>query len=438
MKLTINSAELNNAINVLSVVNTKVSQPVLENFLFSHKNGVVRMMSSCGVDMDACYLLQATNFEGEGKFCVDGKLLASAVKGLSAQDIVLGIDLDTLEATITHSYGVIRLKCTSCESYPERISMPSEALSTMVSFLPFSSNLATCVKGTATDETRPVMNGVNLEFHGDHYTMVGTDGRRLYAVKQEAQCIDNVSIIVPKATAKVIAKCRNAGVANIRIGGNYCDIRIDSKISLRFKGIDGRYPNWRAVIPRTMTKAITANANALKASVQRVSNFGDSSSRVLLRISDGNKMTISATNNEYLFSSEETISLCDTNMSKYLMGVSAPFLAEILGMVESENVTILCEDMQKPSLTRECSDGRTFLTLLMPMKIDTKEEGISEEDCEEVIAYEQNTTIDDFDLPVVPTEEAPEAEPTEEAPETGAVIINGVKIAEYEHHSIEV
>lgn len=108
----------------------------------------------------------------------------------------------------------------------------------------------------AKDETRYYLNGVALEFCGEHAVFVATDGHRLAAFKvpgPNPETPPPVSAIIIPADVidrlKVPAKAGDAPLAELEpaAGGEWI-IRFDGTATL-FRPIDGTFPNWRRVLP---------------------------------------------------------------------------------------------------------------------------------------------------------------------------------------------
>lgn len=104
----------------------------------------------------------------------------------------------------------------------------------------------------STDETRYVINGVNVELDAKGYTLTATDGRRLITLHSDAQTFDEeISFTIPSLLIKALPDSMLSGRLPVLIDYNEKNISIrDCDLELRCLPIGGNYPNWRAVVPK--------------------------------------------------------------------------------------------------------------------------------------------------------------------------------------------
>lgn len=118
----------------------------------------------------------------------------------------------------------------------------------------------------STEETRYYLNGVNLVHTPSGCIMVATDGHRMALVKQDwTDIVPNAEFkptIVPLAFIKKIKLVRGIDLAN-------CTIGEDGSILIKYAGetmgtqaVDGTFPDWRRIVPKTAPSNIPAQFNA--------------------------------------------------------------------------------------------------------------------------------------------------------------------------------
>lgn len=141
---------------------------------------------------------------------------------------------------------------------------------------------------TDPDSTRFALGGVlfELDFSSEELKLVGTDGRRLSYVAGKAKIIGSVqfngSIIVPTAALTLIAKslCRAESVKMAITGNNAMFAVGGTAISTRL--VDGRFPNWRQVIPaRENSSKIAMTVGPFHGVIRQAAIVADSESRGL-------------------------------------------------------------------------------------------------------------------------------------------------------------
>lgn len=115
---------------------------------------------------------------------------------------------------------------------------------------------------TSTDETRYYLKGVAVQFDGDKLFIAATDGHRLIAMQPEftierddtdpANRADFGSVIIPAGIVKNLKLARGLDDCTLTIDGNKGEIEHAGQ-SVRFNFIDGSFPNWRAVVPPSIS-----------------------------------------------------------------------------------------------------------------------------------------------------------------------------------------
>lgn len=157
-------------------------------------------------------------------------------------------DLDLTPETITFQLGG-QPTSVPCAGMPLPAEFPPPPTTTdATGFAPLNPDtIARAVRCASQDETRYVLQGVFWE--GER--LIATDGRRLHAETDQAACPHPEGTIIPIATAKLLDTPCEARIAS-NPGTTYIDIRFRAdglQFSLISKTIEGKFPNYRQVIP---------------------------------------------------------------------------------------------------------------------------------------------------------------------------------------------
>lgn len=157
---------------------------------------------------------------------------------------------------------------------------------------------------TSADETRYYLKGVAVQLDGDKLFIAATDGHRLLAMQPEftierddtdaATRADFGSVIIPADIVKNLKPARGDDSCTLTIDGNKGEIEHAGQ-SVRFGFIDGSFPNWRQVIPASISGELAQfdaryigelpkihAAFGLKASKIQIEHNGDSPAFVAL------------------------------------------------------------------------------------------------------------------------------------------------------------
>jgi DNA polymerase-3 subunit beta len=103
--------------------------------------------------------------------------------------------------------------------------------------------------------------------------------------------------------------------------------------------IDGKYPNYEAVIPKENPNQLTINRNQFLNSVRRVSIFSNKTThQIRLRIA-GAELNISAEDIDYSNKAEERLT-CDYQGDDIQIGFNSRFLSEMLSNITADDVQL--------------------------------------------------------------------------------------------------
>ena len=135
--------------------------------------------------------------------------------------------------------------------------------------------------------------------------------------------------------------------------------------------IEGRFPNYSAVIPTTNPFKIIIDRVTLLNAMKRVSVFSNQGSNLVKLDISNNQIHISAQDIDFSISAEETIS-CQFEGEPIKIGFKSPFLIEILGNINVTDVIMELSDASRAGLILpfENESNEEILMLLMPMLLN--------------------------------------------------------------------
>ena len=136
--------------------------------------------------------------------------------------------------------------------------------------------------------------------------------------------------------------------------------------------IDGKYPNYEAVIPKENPNKLVVDRKQFLNAVRRISIFSNKTThQIRLRIA-GAELNISAEDIDYSNKAEERLT-CDYQGDDIQIGFNSRFLVEMLGNLESENV---CLEMSLPNRagiltpSDNTDEGEELKMLVMPVMLN--------------------------------------------------------------------
>ena len=224
----------------------------------------------------------------------------------------------------------------------------------------------------SSDDTRHYLNGIYLHLteseNRTYLTGVATDSHRLSSSSIEIDTGKSFnSIILPKKT--VFQLCNLLADTNEKLLIQTSESKIQFKIGkvrLISKVIDGKFPDYRKVVPKDNDKSLTVISSDFIQAIERVITVSlDRKEGIKLIISKDNiKFSVNSTN------SGEGNEVIKSNFTGEEMTVSfnSKYLTDIASEVEDKNLKINLKDSMSPVLVEDMSDKNSYY-VVMPMKI---------------------------------------------------------------------
>lgn len=373
LKFIVSSAGLLKQLQQISgVLNSSNPLPILDNFLFSIEKGTLTVSAS---DLESTMTTQIQLVEGNknGKVAIPAKILLETLKTFQDLPLTFMVDDKQHQIEIVSDNGKYKLTGFDGDEFPRLPEMDGSRGLEVDSEL-MGSAISKTLFATGTDELRPVMSGVFCQFNKDNLTFVATDAHKLVRYRRnDAKAKQEGTFILPKKPLNLLKNILSSEQGKLKI--SYTDNNAFfefGSFTLTCRLIDGRYPNYEAVIPSDNPNKLTIERGRLLTSVKRVSIFSNKTThQVRLRI-NGSELQISAEDLDFANEASERLT-CDYSGEDMEIGFNARFLMDMLSNLEGEMVTI---EMSAPNragiLTpaEKNKEGEDILMLVMPVMLN--------------------------------------------------------------------
>ena len=375
MKIIVSKLALEQAVVLLQkVINTKNALPILGDIMCMVNDKKLTMIAS---DSEVTMTTELTleDHEGDGTFCVDGKKLKEALSQLAEQPLtILAKTESDMTMTIEHSSGETYFPIESADEFPlQPENKYTETLEDMDG-LQIRDALKRSLWATPNNDTlRPTMNGVNFALNDGWLDIATTDGHVLVLSKYNV--IDKVkanrcgSFIMPKKVANIVMA--NAGSESVDIEWNATCGHVKMwNCDIIFRLIDGKYPNYRSIIPEDQTMRARVQSGALMNSLKNVIPFtSDSSCMIRLDFWPSSEMTISGDDNDFGMGACNKIFIDEFTAEPFSIGLKGSTLLNIIQKMDGTEVYLNMKDPSR-AITIEPAkhiEGQEILMLQMPM-----------------------------------------------------------------------
>ncbi|MBF0096103.1 MAG: DNA polymerase III subunit beta [Magnetococcales bacterium] len=313
-----------------------------------------------------------------GAITVNARTLYDIVNELPiGSNVVLRVDSrDRLR--LTSGRAKFELATVSADQFPEIAQSVGDYRFTVAAGL-----LAEMLNKThfamSDDETRFVLNGVLLQVAPDSegaggsgkLRVVATDSHRLAAIEREVDSLpsEEREVIIPKKAVHEIRRLLDEDDQEVEVVLDDDHIQVlRGEVMLIAKLVEGRYPDYRQVIPRDHPMRLTVNREELLGIVRRVSVLLVEKTRGLrLEIAEG-VMHFNTNNPDQQDEAEEEMQVTLEGGDVLMVGFNARYLREFLSVMEGDEVRFLLNNEEFPVLlTDPLQLGTRFV--LMPMRV---------------------------------------------------------------------
>ncbi len=371
MQFVIKRDDLLKSLNfVQGVVEKKNTLPILSNVLLHLKD---KKLSIVATDLDIIFYDEISNVKilKEGSTTTSAAILYDILRKISS-NAELNFELKSEnKLSLKSENSDFNLLCLPSDNFPSFADEfeKKEINLNKNSFLKMLNKTRISI---SNDDTRHYLNGVFLhvtEVQGRNFlTGVATDSHRLSSSSLEIEDTnDFTSLILPRKTVFQLCSLLsdNSDKLTMQISENKIKFTL-GKIKLISKVIDGRFPDYKKVVPTTNEKILIVSSKDFINSIERVASVSlDRKEGVKLSINKDNvQLSVNSANsgegNEKIQAEFNSESLNISFNSKYLIDIAAE--------VENKNLKMNLKDSISPVLIEDLSDKNSYY-VIMPMKI---------------------------------------------------------------------
>lgn len=350
---------------VVNVVERRHTLPVLANLLAVVKDG---QLSLTGTDLEVEMVARtAVDDARAGETTIPARKLFEIVRALPDGSRITITQADD-KVTLQAGRSRFTLAALPSNDFPaiddielvERIRVPEAALKELIERTSFA---------MAQQDVRYYLNGLLLDLRENALRCVATDGHRL------AMCEAPLStgaqarkqIIVPRKGVLELQRLLEGGdrEVELEVGRNHLRLRRED-VTFTSKLIDGRFPDYDAVIPIGADKEVRVDREALRAALQRAAILSNEKYRgVKVEVSPG-QLRLIAHNPEQEEAQEEIEA--ETKVDGLAVGFNVTYLLDALSALREDTVLIALRDANSSALLREAGNDRCR-HVVMPLRL---------------------------------------------------------------------
>ena len=369
MKFIISSTELLKNLQILgSILNTNNTLPILDNFLFDIENNNLTITSS---DLETS-LSSKISIESSisVKIAIPAKLLIDILKSLPDQPLTFSLENNILE--INSNNGKYALSYMNGDEFPKSIIIED------ASEIIFDSNVLlniinSTIFASGNDDLRPVMSGVFFQITSENACFVATDAHKLVKyIRNDIKSESSVEFIAPNKPLNILKSILPEKKADVKVFYNKTNAIFSFlNFTLICRLIDGKFPNYEAVIPKENPNILEIDRNQLLNSTKRASIFSSKTTNQVKFEIKGNLLQISAEDLDFNNKAEETLE-CNYNGEDIAIGFNSRFIIEMLNNLSSELVKVELSSPNRAGLIspiNQNNENNQITMLVMPIML---------------------------------------------------------------------
>lgn len=347
-------------------VGVRTTLPVLNNILIKTEKGRLKLSAT---DLEiGIHTWIGAKVDKEGAITIPAKLLVDYINTNHDKTIELSLKDLTLQLKSEHFKANIKgIDATEFPLIPE----VKKTQDLEISGSKFHNAITKTLIATALDESRPVLAGVLFKAKGDTLKMAATDSYRLaqQIIILNKKIDTEINFIVPQKTMAEIGRILTDSIETVKIsaGENQVEFRIGETV-LVSRLIEGSFPDYEQILPKNVSTTIQVKTSLFANAIKMASFFAkESANNIKLKVDLPDKIAVFAVSPHLGDNiSEMTGKITGEKME---IAFNARFLADVLSVINSENITLELNGNLAPGVIKPESDSN-YLYVIMPLRVE--------------------------------------------------------------------
>jgi DNA polymerase-3 subunit beta len=376
MEFKVNSKELEKLLSkIIPAVPTRTPMPILENFLFEIKDGLLTVYATdLEISLKSSLKIVA---EENLKILLPAKLLYDIIKSL--KDTTIKFDIQSnRKLNLNTEHGKYNLSYLDPEEFPDIPDFPNEntdagdlnEISMNGSELRFAFEKSSFAM--SKEEMRPAMMGTLFEFSDSGLRFVATDGHRLVNFLNKKVNLDmEAQYILPERAVTVLLKILDEKDVKIYLSKTHMSFKLN-EYELISRLIKQKYPDYSSVIPLENEYLLEIETKELLDVIKRMMLISTSNTRRVKFSVNENNLEISAEDLDSGASGTENIS-CIYGGEPIEIGFNSAYVNDVLSHLSFEKKIIFKMHSATKAVIivpKEEKEHYELMMLLMPVRLN--------------------------------------------------------------------
>ncbi len=361
---------LESLLDVSKAISTKNIIPVLSGIKFDLTEKGLYLTASDN-DITIQSFIEAKNIDEIskcGSIVLQGRYIVEIIRKLPGNIISIEV-VDEYKVWIHSKTAEFNLNAINPQEFPQT-NMSDTKNPIYIDKLAFKTILNQTAFATSTQESRPLLTGINFKISGNTLECTATDSYRLAkSIINIDSNIDNViNIVIP---------CRNLLelVKILRDDNQKLEVHVFSnKILFKFDNIlfqsrllNGTYPDTSKLIPEEFLIKMVAPKQELFDVIDRASLLASDRDKNIIKLETKNNKLIISSNSPEIGRVEETLDITKETESDIIISFSSKYMMDAMRAIRTENVILLFNSEIKPIILKE-TENENITQLILPIR----------------------------------------------------------------------
>jgi len=367
MKINCNSDLLNKAIQtVQKAIISKPSTPIFSGIHILTLENAIELQA-----MDLNMAISCTTeakVEAPGEIVVSAKTFSELIRKFSGEEITITKNTEAKTISVCSTSSEFKLLLMNEDDFPKfpifdgekSIEIPDEKIKDLI---------RKTIYACSNDESRPLFTGILFDVNPQNITCVGTNTHRLAIKSIEQENSEPMSLIIPsKVLAEISRNLTSELPENVKISllNNQIMIMINNVIIVS-RLIEGKFPDYRRVIPPKFNVTAKVNVKELNKAVDRVSLFSSDGEYSIIKINIANNIMTLTSSNPESGTGKETVA-CISEGDSLNVAFNSQYIVDILKNIEAEEVILSLNSSLSPVCIKAVDD-ESYTYIVTPVRV---------------------------------------------------------------------
>lgn len=306
--------------------------------------------------------------ESVGSTVIQGKYILDIIRKLEGRIINIEL-LDGIKVLISCGNSEFNLNCMDASEFPN-LNLEEKKDPVTLKKEEFKNLIAKTSFAVSTQETRPILTGINFKISLNKLECIATDSYRLAKkhVILDKEIKEDINIVIPGKNLIELTKIveDNENEIQMHIFNNKVLFKFDN-ILFQTRVLSGTFPDVNRLIPEAFNLEIKANTNELYNVIDRASLLTNEKDKNIIKFECEANEVIVSSNSPEIGKVEEKMSVEKNNNNDIKIAFSSKYMMDAIKTIESKNVVLNFNNDVQPIIVLD-EDDDTLLQLILPIK----------------------------------------------------------------------